>query len=307
MMFRQELTVAFITVVSYSFASDIITVRSVSDESGEEIPFANIIIKDTGVVHTDANGLGRILLSECNGKNLSASTYGYQSEPFYISEDSGDTVCVRMREIPSLTPDTDMGALKKCKDFKIGRTKRNLRFFNNGYFNAPPSEDSARAKSSPYELGMRINAPEGKVNVLNSFGINILPKDSMLNQLDFTLYVYDVAGFQQSDSLCMPTPICKPIPIHFSIDCVDKKQREFRYDFLQPIVLPAQTVIVVDWDYCEKDGECTTVGKWLPVLVTKTGEWYSDGNPYREYNPDYVGKKKYSPFFWEFSQYILNE
>ncbi len=301
------LFIIYISTIISSLASDILTIKATSEETGKAIPFTDIIIKGTGVVHTDDAGIAKVLLSECKGKTLTVSSYGHLSKPFTINEETSDTLIVRMKETSLPIINEDISKLKKDKKFKIGRTKRNLHFFNNGYFTAPAKIDSIKSKAQPYELGVQINAPEGKVNVLNAFGINILPKDSMFNQLNFTLYIYDVTGIQPGDSLKTPTPVYKPIPVHYSINDVNKKRKEFRYDFPEPLILPSKTVIVVDWSYCEKDGHYTTEGNLLTFLATKTGEWYWEGNPYKEYNPPYVGKKKYSPYFWEYSQYSLPE
>lgn len=287
-------------------SDDAVVIKVISAENGDALPYSSVMVLNKGMRHTDERGVAVLNANECRGAAFAVTCFGYATESFVL-EGTQDTVFVRLKESPVMLAETVVRPMKKDKDITVGRQKLNLGIFNKGKFYPPFMPDSTLRELEPYEFGFEFKAPENKLNRLRAFGMNVLPGDSMLNQLDITISIYDMEGHDPLDTITIPTPIMEPIQLKYKASEVNRSRKEFRYEFPAPIDLPTETIIIVNIRWSMEDGIYTTEGKELAVLLTRNGKWYKEGNPYKEYNPPYSGKKKHTPFFWEYTQYSLPE
>lgn len=288
-------------------------IKVVGEDSSDPLPFSIIRIQNQDLIYTDEEGIASVTGSSLQGKEYTVASYGHYPKKMVIPENFTDTILISLKESPVSLKEAIVRPLKKDKDIKMGRQKLNLGLFNRGVLYAPMNDstyldvgDSISGKFH-FHYGFEFKTPEKKLFRLRAFGINILPSDSMLTRIDYYISIYDVAGHDPNDTITIPTPIYPPIKVEYSLDQVDKKDRAFRYVFPEPLDLPEEAVVIVVLVNPKENGEYITEGKRLNVLVTKNGKWYEEGNPYKEYNPPYTGKKKYTPYFWEYTQYSLPE
>lgn len=303
---RHQILILTAFIVATVMAERTPLVIQVTNESnGEVLPFSSLRITDKGILHSDENGILLMNYDEGAGKEAVVSAFGHENKNVTIPQLTEDTIKILLKEIPVVLNEIEIQPLKKDKEFKTGRQRIDLGILNRGYVLPPFMEDSTLREMPPYEFGYEFKTPPNKLFRLKAFGMNVVPSDSMINELDILISIYDMEHCQHADTIPVPTPISKPIQLKFHSSEIDRKKREFRYVFPEEIDLPKDAVVMVSLGWSMKDGRYSTEGKELILLFTRNGKWYKEGNPLREFNPPFSGKKKRTPFFWEYIQYSL--
>ena len=236
------------------------------------------------------------------------SSFGHKTKVIPIHLDATDSIVVRLQEVPTSLQEVTALPLIKEKDVTMGRQKLNLGFINTTEFNINPAyqRDSVTGRIYESELGVEFKADKGKINRLKTFGINVIPTESMIEELTFILEIYDMTE-TPLDSNAVPQLAYPPIRVKYKSDLVNRKKREFRYDFPEPIDLPKECIIIVSLTWFDENGECNLKGTRLRALTTRNCLFYKEGNPYKLAFPPFLSKKLPSPFFWEYTSYFINE
>ncbi|MDE7410316.1 MAG: hypothetical protein K2N09_09900, partial [Muribaculaceae bacterium] len=298
-----------IFIVLYAAHINSITLRIISDDSDESLPFSIIRIPNMGALRTDSMGIASINLSEQNIKNILVSSFGHETQNVLIPQDAEDLLEIRLKAVPFRLQETVVKPLKKDKDIVIGRQKHSFGIFNTSYLNIFPEYgiDTLSNRIYQYEPGIKFKAPKGKVNRLNAFGINIQPTDSMIKELTFILQIYDMYGYNHQDTTSVPNLAYPPIKVKYRSELVDKKNKEFRYVLPESIDLPDDCIIIVSLTWYDENNVSFLEGKYLKVLTTNNCLLYKEGNPYKLAFTPFLVKKFPSPYFWELTRYYSPE
>lgn len=304
----RSVILGIIIIALHSFADVSKVIKVASAGSDAELPFALVRIPEMGILHCDERGITEIRNEDANKKTLHISAF--QHEPAQVKYDDikGDTALIRLVPSFKTLAEINIKPWIKDRDIKFGKNKHKF-FWNTMYWLSPYREDSVLRIPTPFDIGVEINAPEGKANVLKTFGLNAKYTDSTLSEFDVWLNIYDVTDHVPTDQESIPVPAYEPIMIHFSKDQLNRKEKEYRYEFDDPLILPEKAVIIVNWSWCKENDKFITEGEKLELICTKTGKYYAEGNPYKEYYnyAEFFNSAKLSPFFWEYTQYSLPE
>lgn len=288
--------------------SDSIVIKVVAKDTSEGLPFSIVRIPNVGSKNTDCNGILKINWENSAGKEMMVSSFGYDDHMLKLPMSPLDTISVELVSSPTLLKEIVIKPLKKDKDITKGKVRANLGFFNTGYFNVNPDHDidSITGRLFEYSIGIPIEAKRGKINYLRSFGINVVPCDSMVEEMTFILNIYDVTGHDLIDTLSAPKLANPPIVVKYRADQVDRKKKEFKYVLPEPIVLPQEAVIMVDGTWYDDQGNSFLRGKYFKIRFSRIAVDYMEGNPYkRRFQSDFLGLKDPSPYFFEYTQYSL--
>lgn len=242
------------------------------------------------------------------GGSMIISAYGHKTREISLLIEENDSLVIRLHEQSIPLQEVTALPLIKDKDITMGRQTLNLGFINTTEFNINPSypRDSVTGRIYEDELGVEFKAAKGRINRLKSFGINVIPTESMIEELTFILEIYDMTE-TPLDSNSVPQLAYPPIRVKYRSDLVNYKKKEFRYDFPQPIDLPKECIIIVSLTWFDENGRPNLKGTRLRALTTRNCLFYKEGNPYKLAFPPFLSKKLPSPFFWEYTSYFLNE
>lgn len=300
---------SFLLIFIYSEPCYGVSLSVLSDKTSEPLPFSIIRIPNIGVWRTDSLGNVSINLSKTKIRcDLMISSFGHMTKEISVPLDSTDNLVVRLQEVSTPLPDVTVLPLIKEKDITMGRQTLNLGFINTTEFNIDPTYpmDSITGRIYENELGVEFKAAKGRINRLKTFGINVIPTKSMIEELTFILEIYDMTR-TPADSNAVPQLAYPPIRVKYRSDLVNRKKKEFRYEFPEPIDLPKECIVIVSLTWFDENGKSNLKGSRLRAHTTRNCLFYKEGNPYKLAFPPFLSKKLPSPFFWEYTSYIINE
>ena len=299
---------SMVIFILYAASIHALTLRIISKDSNEPLPFSIIRLPNIGVIRTDTLGIANINQLGTKINDIYVSSFGYETQHVSVPLNQKDTFYIRLNAAPFKLEEAVVKPLRKDKDIVNGRCKHSFGIFNTTYLNIYPEYgvDSISGHIYQYEPGIEFKAPKGKMNRLNAFGINILPTDSMIKELVFSLNIYDMSGHNPEDTISIPNLAHAPIKIRYKSELVDFKNKEFKYVFPEPIYLPDDCMIVVGMTWYDENNVSFLDGKYLKVLTTNNCLQCKEGNPYKAL-PGFIFKKLPSPFFFELTRFYKSE
>ncbi|MDE5903705.1 MAG: hypothetical protein K2H21_10875 [Muribaculaceae bacterium] len=267
-----------------------LTIRVISADNNEPIPFATIDLHPIGYGVADANGELRFDLP-----NDTTSVRGYitafNHKPLKCSISAGqvtDDLFVASLEPAYLTLwETTVTPLKNGKLKYLGRKRKGLIKAKMGVPNTPPTagqlDSLGRILSVgvTYFMGIELETRKNKFNRLTGVGINIVNSDRMVPCISFRVRIYD------GDTIS--TPGRRPVeiyePIYFDIRKEDVKGNTFLYKLPVPLDMPPTAVLTVEpYNFIPDEDFTIAVFNY----TSKKGRWYRTLDPLREAEPIWI-------------------